>query len=153
MGDEALDHPDLAQDELARRFTGKRRIGRQWRRLEVQCSRGEARFAGRTLDASPLGMLVEVAGSTEFGVTEEAGSFEAACRVLADFGDEMDVRFTHTGIPAKGRIVRVAVSPDSPDRLLLGCEFVPPLTRAQCDRLALDWVEGDEEESAGDDAA
>jgi hypothetical protein len=97
-------------------------------------------------------MLVEVAGASEFGVTEEQGSFQAACRVLADFGEQMDVRFTHTGIVAHGRIVRVAVSPDRPDRLLLGCEFVPPLTREQCDALAIDWVVGDEE-SAGPDAA
>jgi hypothetical protein len=149
MATRPSDPVDSEHNPLSKRFAGRRRTGRQVRRLEVECSRGDLRFGGRTIDASPRGMLVEILTDLRNDSGGDESALEITYRALADFAKGMVVRFTGTSVTAHARIVRISVKPDAADQVLLGCQFDPSLKRIQCNELALDWVPGDEDE--GDD--
>jgi hypothetical protein len=119
-------------------FGGHRANSRRLCVMPVELTGTTGSFAGRTIDLSRRGALVEVRDA-KFP-SGESSILEFAKRVAAEFPREFPVRFAGLPFVAPLRVARVTRHPSTAS-LLVGCTFVRPLTDRQCRALGVPLTE------------
>ena len=122
-----------------RLLSGKRRAARKRRSVAVKCIGPAGKcFAGRTVDISRGGMLLDIT-DPEFQPLEESSDLiPFAARVATQFPDGMDVNFGDGAVQVHADVVRLVSKPGKTVGTLLGCKFHPPLTEFDCRLLGVD---------------
>src|SRR5437868_14196539 len=113
----------------ARLLAGKRRARRHRRALQVRCAGPSGSvYLARTHDISRRGLLLEIV-DPDFLPDGKHDLFPFAARVAEEFPAGMDVSFGDGAVQIRARVVRLVAKAGAPVRVLLGCEFEPPLAR------------------------
>src|SRR5262245_29847513 len=110
-------------------FFGHRRSPRRRCVMPVDCLAGGTTYAGRTVDLSRLGALVELR-DPKF-TTGAPTLVEFARRVAEALPKRFVLSFAEPPVRVAARVARVTRHP-SADSLLVGCAFANPLTDRQC---------------------
>src|SRR5206468_3318144 len=125
-------------DEL-RLLSGKRRAPRRRRSVQVRCIGPAGRwFAGRTVDVSRGGLLVEITDQEFLPLGEAPDLIPFAARVAMQFPHGMDVNFGDGAVQVHADIVRLVSRQGRSPLMLLGCQFEPPLSDFDCRLLGID---------------
>ena len=119
-------------------FSGKRSAPRKRRTLVVEAKgpSGQA-YAGKTVDVSRGGMLLELTDVAFRSVSAHADLVSFASRIATTFPTGMDVSFGEGAVRAKAHVVRVLAG-GAASTLLLGCRFEPPLEIVDCRLLGVE---------------
>ena len=142
----------VSLEDQHRVLSGKRRTPRRRRTLAVRLlGPGGVTYAGRTVDVSRGGMLVEVSDPDFLPFGERADLLRFAARVAAVFPQGTDVFFGDGAVQVHATVVRLVTRPGDCD-LLLGCRFQPELSDFDCRLLGVEAV-GDERALPAEGAA
>jgi hypothetical protein len=120
-------------------FSGKRKSPRRGRHIAVRCIGPAGRwYAGRTVDISQGGMLVEITDPDFVPLGESRDLIPFAARVALQFPQGMDASFGDGAVQVHANVVRLVSKVGGRPLLLLGCQFDPALSEFDCRLLGLD---------------
>jgi len=119
-------------------FSGKRSAPRKRRTLVVDAKGPSGQvFAGKTVDVSRGGMLLELTDPAFRSVSAHSDLVGFASRIATTFPTGMDVSFGEGAVRARAHVVRVLAG-GAASTLLLGCRFEPPLEILDCRLLGVE---------------
>jgi hypothetical protein len=120
-------------------FSGKRKSPRRGRHITVRCIGPAGRwYAGRTVDISQGGMLVEITDPDFIPLGESRDLIPFAARVALQFPQGMDAAFGDGAVQVHANVVRLVSKVGGRPLILLGCQFDPALSEFDCRLLGLD---------------
>ena len=120
-------HAELEADHFAHKRRGQRRLCV----MGIEVTGATGTWAGRTVNISRNGALIEITDPAFCTAGREATLLEFATRALSEFKKSMIVRFEDVPLRVEASVLRVTRHPAAAS-LLLGCEFSRALTTRQC---------------------
>ena len=117
-------------------FGGRRRAPRLHCVMPVDCTGGSGKYAALTVEISRSGALLEMRDPAFVESGSESSLLAFSMRVADEFSGGMRIIFSQPRLSVAARVIRATRHP-SADSLLIGCEFIAPLSDEQCHMLGL----------------
>ena len=126
---------DRASEQLDALVSGKRAFERHETDLPVVIKGVHREFVAVARDISIGGTLLELATEELAGHEGVLGPAEQLDLIETHFRDAFDVQFEGCQVVVETTLVRLAVRPEMPQALFLGCQFAHPLSEEMQRRL------------------
>lgn len=117
-------------------FGGRRRAPRLRCVMPVQCAGGSGTHSALTVEISRSGILLEMHDPALVETGSESSLLAFSMRVVDEFSGGMRIIFAKPRLSLAARIIRATRHPSAAS-LLIGCEFIAPLSDDQCRLLGL----------------